>query len=179
MIRSNQSLSYFILLAISFILSACQRAEVVSNESTSVKVTVSNGCPLDTKTEDDSFSSYTVRADKADMSVEFYVIDQIVGSDLIETKTFLEDGTQLSTGVVYHGKLVAYDVVYDVLDLLEKEPVGKLSSWWQSFKACVVLKANEMHENISSNPIDRATCEWAPCETIILALSAFDCLVNK
>jgi len=174
---------YPILLSSVLLLCGCQQypdTTFDANEKSKVKITVSKGSPLDTKVDDGTFASYTVKGEVDDFTTELYVIDKFITSELIETATYLEDGTQLSTGIVYHGKVVSYEVVMAIEDILENGPIDEVEGkgWWRRFRACVNTKANEMHENINSSPLDRATCEWVPCETFILVAAAFDCLVN-
>lgn len=159
-----------------------EQPEVASKEFTQggIHFTVTNNCPLSTKAQGDDVESYTVIGEKDGTLIKLYTIDTVVAPDFVTSETFFEDGTLISTAILYHNRVVNYEVSPELMDSYYElcQETKSLKSWWSGYKKCVTESANEMSRNVSENPIDRATCEWVPCETIILAVSAFDCLVK-
>lgn len=178
---------YYICLSLICIISCSkkenqQQSKMNSSEFTQsgVHFTVTNDCPLITKAQGDDVESYTVIGEKDGTLIKLYTIDIVVAPDFVTSETFFEDGTLISTAILYHNRVVSYEVSPELMDSYYElcQETKSLKSWWSGYKKCVTESANEMSRKVSEHPIDRATCEWVPCETIILALSAFNCLVE-
>ena len=170
-------------------LFSCKKAETTSENErlqkdfyqNGVHVTVVNGTPLDTRAQGEGYNSFTIAAEKEGKTIVLYTIDTYSDRDFITSETFFPDGTKLSTAIIYQGKVVSY-VVNPDLDELKREDspeTRSLSRWWHEFIDCVNESADEMMENLTDNAIDRATCEWIPCETVCVAVSAFNCLTGQ
>lgn len=147
-----------------------------------VHFTVIDSCPTNTITKaTDESVSFTVVGEKGGETIKLYTIDTETAPDFITSETYFDDGTLLSTAIIYKGAVLDYEVSASLLEsFYENYPETKsLKSWWSNYKKCVMESAEEMSENLLDNPFDRATCEWIPCETIIVVVSAFNCLVGN
>ena len=155
-------------------------ASVKSFDNGGVHFIVKNGTPFDTKAQSDNYTTYTIEGEKNGTVITLYTVDKVTAPGFITSETFFDDGTLLSTAILYNERVVSYEVSSSLLNAQEDyySETKSIKGWWQSYKKCVLEGAEEMSANLLDNPIDRATCEWIPCETIIVAINAFRCLTE-
>ncbi len=144
-----------------------------------IHFTVTSGCPLTTKSSKTDTKSFTITGTLDEKTATMYVVDKKEDSGLTFSEVYLQDGTKVSTSVIHNDQVVCYEVSpeleYYIEQYNEIKTSGKLRGWIEQFKECTYREANRMSDNVQHHPIDRAACEWIPCETIILFTAAFQC----
>lgn len=144
-----------------------------------IHFTITHGCPLVTKTSIGETESLTITGNLEDKTATMYVVEKRDDSGLTFSESYLQDGTKVSTSVIHNDRVVCYEVSpeleYYIKQYDEIKTSGKIRDWIEQFKECTYLEANKMSDNVQQHPIDRAACEWLPCETIILFTAAFQC----
>lgn len=180
-----------ILILFAFVmmpLLSCNRGEPYPEVLSTSKVfnqngvhfNIKSGCPLDSKAQANDYESYTIVGEKNGRVITLFVVDIILGQGLISSETYLKDGTLFSTAIIYNEKIMEYVLSPEMEQYLNEGTIAtKARKEGEKYLDCVTREGNEMSENIQSNPIDRATCEWVPCETVVLIIAAFDCLSKE